>query len=110
MSTPDKRHLAVALAYRSGDSAPRVVASGRGLIAQAIIERARENGVYVHESEELVGMLMQVELDQHIPPQLYLAVAELLAWLYRLERGETAAIPGTAPIAKPLQSAQVKTR
>jgi flagellar biosynthesis protein len=110
MSTPDKRQLAVALAYRSGDSAPRVVASGRGLIAQAIIERARENGVYVHESEELVGMLMQVELDQHIPPQLYLAVAELLAWLYRLERGETAAIPGTAPIANQLQSAQVKTR
>ena len=90
MSTPDKppsRQMAVALAYRNGDAAPKVVASGRGLIAQAIIERARENGVFVHESEELVSMLMQVELDQHIPPQLYLAVAELLAWLYRLERG-----------------------
>jgi flagellar biosynthesis protein len=44
--------------------------------------------VFVHESEDLVGMLMQVELDANIPPQLYLAVAELLAWLYRLERGE----------------------
>jgi flagellar biosynthesis protein len=55
-------------------------------------------------------MLMQVELDQHIPPQLYLAVAELLAWLYRLERGETSAIPRTEPIAKPLQSQPVKLR
>ena len=113
MSTSDSRptrQMAVALAYRNGDAAPKVVASGRGLVAQAIIERAREHGVFVHESEELVSMLMQVELDQHIPPQLYLAVAELLAWLYRLERGETGSIPGTAPIANPLQSSPVKLR
>jgi flagellar biosynthesis protein len=90
MSTPtNKRQMAVALAYRSHDPSPRVVAQGRGMIAQAIIERAKQHGVFVHESEELVGLLMQVELDQHIPPQLYLAVAELLAWLYRLEHGET---------------------
>jgi len=113
MSTSDSRptrQMAVALAYRNGDAAPKVVASGRGMVAQAIIERAREHGVFVHESEELVSMLMQVELDQHIPPQLYLAVAELLAWLYRLERGETGSIPGTAPIANPLQSSPVKLR
>ena len=50
---------AVALTYASGDAAPRVVAKGRGLLAQEIIERAREAGVYVHESPELVGLLMQ---------------------------------------------------
>ena len=88
MTTPDKRKSAIALAYQTGDTAPKVVAKGRGIIAQAIIERAKEHGVYVHESEDLVGMLMQVELDDNIPPQLYLAVAELLAWLYRLEREE----------------------
>ncbi|MCE9549425.1 MAG: EscU/YscU/HrcU family type III secretion system export apparatus switch protein [Betaproteobacteria bacterium] len=88
MSPPNKRQLAVALAYHGHEPAPRVVAQGRGLIAQAIIKRAKEHGVFVHESEDLVGLLMQVELDQHIPPQLYLAVAELLAWLYRLEQGE----------------------
>ena len=65
-----------------------MVAKGRGLIAQAIIERAKQHGVFVHESEEMVGLLMQVELDQEIPPQLYLAVAELLAWLYRLEHAD----------------------
>jgi flagellar biosynthesis protein len=88
MNPPNKRQIAVALAYHGHEPAPRVVAQGRGLIAQAIIQRAKEHGVFVHESEDLVGLLMQVELDQHIPPQLYLAVAELLAWLYRLEQGE----------------------
>jgi flagellar biosynthesis protein len=89
MNPPNKRQIAVALAYHGHESAPKVVAQGRGLIAQEIIKRAKEHGVFVHESEDLVGLLMQVELDQHIPPQLYLAVAELLAWLYRLEHGDS---------------------
>ena len=89
MTTPEKRKSAIALAYQTGNAAPRVVAKGRGLIAQAIIERAKEHGVFVHESEDLVSLLMQVELDENIPPQLYQAVAELLAWIYRLEREET---------------------
>lgn len=82
----EPRQAAVALAYGTGQGAPRVVARGQGLLAQAIIDRARECGVYVHESAELVALLMQVDLDQHIPPQLYAAVAELLAWLYHLEQ------------------------
>ncbi len=85
----DSLRTAVALAYREADAAPRVVAKGRGLVAEEIIARAREHGVYVHESPELVSLLSQIDLDQHIPPQLYIAVAELLAWLYRIERGET---------------------
>ncbi len=84
---------AVALTYGKTEAAPRVVAKGRGLLAEQIIARAREHGVYVHESPELVSLLMQVDLDQHIPPQLYLAVAELLAWLYRLENGERVPAP-----------------
>jgi flagellar biosynthesis protein len=85
MNDAERGSLAVAVAYNEGDAAPRVVAKGRGQIAQAIIERAQQAGVYVHESPELVALLMQVDLDQRIPPQLYVAVAELLAWLYRLE-------------------------
>lgn len=83
-------HAAVALAYREGQAAPQLVAKGYGLIAEAIIARALEAGVYVHESPELVNLLMRVDLDQHIPPQLYVAVAELLAWLYRVENGHVA--------------------
>jgi flagellar biosynthesis protein len=82
----DPRAEAVALAYSAGEAAPRVVAKGKGLIARQIIERAREAGVYVHESPEMVALLMQVDLDERIPPQLYVAVAELLAWLYRTEQ------------------------
>ncbi|QID17318.1 hypothetical protein G3580_06460 [Nitrogeniibacter mangrovi] len=82
----ESRAEAVALAYSAGDAAPRVVAKGKGLIAREIIERAREAGVYVHESPEMVALLMQVDLDERIPPQLYVAVAELLAWLYKAEQ------------------------
>ena len=79
------RAEAVALRYAGGMPAPQVVAKGRGLIAQNIIDRAREHGVYVHQSAELVSLLMQVDLDERIPPNLYVAVAELLAWIYRQE-------------------------
>lgn len=90
---PEDRRSAVALAYLETDAAPRVVAKGRGAVAQAIINRAKEHGVYVHESPELVALLMQVDLDERIPPQLYRAIAELLAWLYRLEHGDNSPPP-----------------
>ena len=86
MSTPPAAPMAVALVYEK-PGAPRVVAKGNGLLADEIIRRAREAGVYVHESVDLVGLLMQVDLDDRIPPQLYVAVAELLAWIYRVEQG-----------------------
>lgn len=101
MKKPDSPQLAVALAYSAGKSAPQVVAKGRGLLAEAIIERARMAGVYVHESPELVSLLMQVDLDQHIPPELYFAVAELLAWLYRLEQGDSVAPAPQFPESQP---------
>lgn len=97
------RTQAVALTYTAGEAAPRVVAKGRGLIAQEIIARAREAGVYVHESPDLVALLMQVDLDSHIPAQLYVAVAELLAWLYRIEQGGG---PPTPPSPAPLAPAR----
>ncbi|NTV11812.1 MAG: hypothetical protein HGA47_13745 [Zoogloea sp.] len=92
----EQRAEAVALAYSASEAAPRVIAKGRGLIAAEIISRARDAGIYVHESPELVALLMQVDLDARIPSQLYVAVAELLAWLYRIERGETG-LPQPAP-------------
>jgi flagellar biosynthesis protein len=85
----DNRRSAVALMYDTTgrDQAPRVVAKGYGLIAEMIVQRAREEGLFVHESPEMVSLLMQVNLDSQIPPLLYQAVAELLAWLYQLEAG-----------------------
>ena len=88
-----QRALAVALKYAPGDSAPTVIAKGRGLVADEIIARAKEHGIYVHESPELVALLSNVDLDEHIPPALYVAVAELLAWLYNVEQNG-AMLPG----------------
>lgn len=83
---PENSRNAVALRYPGKDSTPMVVAKGRGLVAEQIIAKAREAGVFVHESKELVSLLMQIDLDQQIPPQLYQAVAEILAWVYRIEQ------------------------
>ncbi|MEJ7805296.1 MAG: EscU/YscU/HrcU family type III secretion system export apparatus switch protein [Telluria sp.] len=85
VSAKRKQQTAVALAYHDGAPAPKVVAKGKGLIAEQIIERAGEAGVFVHESKELVALLMNVDLDSQIPPGLYRAIAELLAWLYHVE-------------------------
>jgi len=93
-----RRQHAVALAYGAGDPAPKVVAKGHGLVADRIIERAREAGVFVHESKELVTLLMQVDLDRQIPPALYRAIAELLAWLYYVE---SAQVTGQEPPGPP---------
>jgi flagellar biosynthesis protein len=97
MEADAHRSAAVALAYESADGAPRVVARGRGELALRIIERAREAGVFVHESPELVSLLLEVDLDARIPPELYVAVAEVLAWVYRVERGEAGLMPPSAP-------------
>jgi flagellar biosynthesis protein len=85
---------AVALRYAQGDAAPVVVAKGRGLLADEIIRRAHDAGVFVHGSRELVALLMQVDLDRHIPPGLFVVIAQLLAWIYRVET--TAALRRTA--------------
>jgi flagellar biosynthesis protein len=85
----NRRKQATALAYDSQkrSATPRVIAKGYGLVAEMIVQRAKDAGLYVHESPEMVSLLMQVDLDARIPPELYRAVAELLAWLYKLEGG-----------------------
>ena len=76
--------------------------------------RAKEAGVFVHESKELVALLMEVDLDRQIPPALYRAIAELLAWLYHIESaqvsGQTAPpAPDTTPLLPPQETTPVDT-
>lgn len=85
MSSHKSVQQAVALAYERGDFAPKIVAKGRGIVAEQIIAKAQEHHLFIHESKELVSLLMQVDFDEHIPVELYQAVAEILTWLYRLE-------------------------
>jgi flagellar biosynthesis protein len=85
-STPkERRERAVALRYESErDDAPRVVAKGQGETAKKIIEIAREHGVTIYEDGELAEVLARLDLNQVIPPEMYYAVAEVLAFVYRL--------------------------
>ncbi len=76
---------AVALEYhRQQDSAPRIVAKGAGMVAQAIIQTAKDNDVVVVENSSLTDALMTLEVEQVIPEDLFLAVAEVLAYVYRI--------------------------
>ena len=86
-----KRQLAVALRYdRAKDSSPRVLAKGRGLIARKIIELAREHNVPIKEDSDLVRILERLELRQEIPQETYIAVAEILSFIYRMNTRQQA--------------------
>ncbi|MFZ3101046.1 MAG: EscU/YscU/HrcU family type III secretion system export apparatus switch protein [Desulfitobacteriaceae bacterium] len=79
------KEKAVALAYEH-IGAPRVVAKGEGELAKRIIETAESEGIPLQKDKLLVEALLQVELTKEIPPQLFQAVAEVLAFIYRLEK------------------------
>ena len=83
----EKKSKAVALTYdKDKDAAPRVVAKGRGEVAQKIIETAKAFHVPLVEDENLVQVLEAFDLETQIPPELYYAVAEVLAFVYRMNR------------------------
>jgi flagellar biosynthesis protein len=80
-----RKPKAVALKYeKEKDAAPRIVAKGRGFVAQKIIETARAHGVPLYEDKNLVQVLEALDLETEIPTELYRAVAEVLAFIYRL--------------------------
>lgn len=82
-----KTKRAAALHYDHGrDQAPRVVARGRGKIAEKIVALAREHGVPLVEDRSLVQMLEALDVDTEIPTELYEAVAEVLVFIYRLNK------------------------
>ena len=81
---PERRRQASALSYE-GVGAPKVVASGKGLVADRILEAARAAGVPIKEDRALAEAIAGLELDAEIPEDLYKAVAETLAWAYSLE-------------------------
>lgn len=84
---PSKRKKAAALKYRpEQDNAPKVTAKGTGLIAEKIIDIARKHGIPVKDDPDLVEVLSRLDLDEEIPPELYVIVAELLAFIYSLNR------------------------
>jgi flagellar biosynthesis protein len=80
-----KVRKAVALAYELNSSAPRITGQGEGFVADAILAKAKELGIPTRTEPELVEFLMQLKLNELVPPKLYAAVAEVLAWAYELD-------------------------
>ncbi|WP_027414579.1 EscU/YscU/HrcU family type III secretion system export apparatus switch protein [Aneurinibacillus terranovensis] len=86
-SHTNRRKEAVALRYDPGQAdAPVVVAKGKGLIADSILEKAREHHVPIQEDPSLVEVLGKLELNEQIPAELYQVVAEILAFVYQTDR------------------------
>ncbi|WP_408606131.1 EscU/YscU/HrcU family type III secretion system export apparatus switch protein [Anaeromicropila populeti] len=77
----DKNRTAVALSYQAGDDAPKVVASGKGYVADTILERAAEEKIPIHKDEVLAENLAKLNLGEGIPPELYEIVAEILVFV-----------------------------
>lgn len=83
------RRRATALRYEPGGRAPEVVATGAGLVADRILAAAREAGVPVRHDPALAEALAALDLGDEVPPVMWTAVAETLAWAYRLDAGAT---------------------
>ncbi|MGD2187197.1 MAG: EscU/YscU/HrcU family type III secretion system export apparatus switch protein [Desulfobacterales bacterium] len=82
-----EKSKAVALKYnKDKDAAPKITAKGRGFIAEKIVETARAHDVPLHEDKNLVQVIEALDLETEIPPELYRAVAEVLAFIYRLNK------------------------
>lgn len=84
---PNAEQKAVALQYDpSAGDAPKVVAKGKGHVAENIISLAKQNSVPVYRNKSLVNLLMALDIDKEIPAELYTTVAEILAYVYRLDK------------------------
>ena len=89
MDEKDKRpkvKQAIALEYDPGEVAPKVVASGKGALAEKIIEKAKESDVPLHQDSKLAGTLSKLEIGDYIPPELYEVVAEILVFVDEMEK------------------------
>jgi len=85
MNDINKREFAAALKYkRESDNAPRLTAKGRGELAKRIIETAKKQGVPVKEDKDLASLLALSDIGDEIPPELYKVVAEIFAFLYKI--------------------------
>ena len=83
----EQQKKAIALRYdKDSDSAPKVIGKGKGQIAEQILATAKQHAVPIYQNKTLTSMLMAVELDREIPPDLYKAVAEVLAYIYRVDQ------------------------
>ena len=77
---------AIAIEYDPGDMAPKVIATGKGVLAEKIIEKAKEADVPLHQDSKLANTLSKLEIGDYIPPELYEVVAEILVFVDEMEK------------------------
>ncbi|WP_035778949.1 EscU/YscU/HrcU family type III secretion system export apparatus switch protein [Butyrivibrio sp. MC2013] len=83
----DKNKTAIALGYDPNeDNAPKVIASGKGKIAERIIEEAKENNIPLHKDDKLADTLSRLDIGEAIPPELYNVVAEILVFVDAMDK------------------------
>ncbi|MBQ6697338.1 MAG: EscU/YscU/HrcU family type III secretion system export apparatus switch protein [Lachnospiraceae bacterium] len=82
----EKPKQAIALAYDPSEDAPKVIASGRGALAERIIEKAKESDVPIHRDDKLADTLSRLEVGDMIPPELYEVVAEILVFVDAMDK------------------------
>ncbi len=80
-----KQKTAVALQYEVGDEAPRIIASGKGLIAEKILDVAKQEDIPIHKDAPLAGTLSKLEIGDYIPKELYEVVAEILVYVDHMD-------------------------
>ncbi|MGM0437976.1 MAG: EscU/YscU/HrcU family type III secretion system export apparatus switch protein [Bacillota bacterium] len=82
----DKNKKAAALKYNmEKNNAPKIIANGKGDIAKKILEKAEEENIHIEENQDLAEVLVQMEIGEEIPPELYEVIAEILSFIYNLE-------------------------
>lgn len=81
-----KNKIAVAIEYDPSEEAPKIIASGRGILAEKIIEKAKEADVPLHKDDKLAGTLSKLEIGDMIPPELYGVVAEILLFVDKVDK------------------------
>ena len=86
MAEKEKKKQAIAIEYDPSDAAPRIIASGQGIIADKIIEKAKESKVPIHKDGKLADTLSRLEIGEMIPPELYEVVAEILVFVDDMDK------------------------
>lgn len=105
MKTRNRQNRAVALKYQpKSDNAPRVIAKGKGKVAEKIIEIAREHNIFIHNDPDLIEVLSQLDLNEEISPDLYVIIAELLAFVYSINSHKPDIKQGLSRVSIPASS------
>ena len=86
MTEEQRSKKAIALSYEAGEEAPKVLATGKGYVAETILQRAKEANIPIHKDEKVADALSELQLGEYIPKELYEVVAEILVFVGNMDK------------------------